>query len=552
MRSTQEPDVLVVGSGASGSFAALELTRQGLSVQIIEAGREIVAEDTGGDEAKGGDSTSLDLRARVRATLRGQHIQARAGLFNDLVSDFYVNDRRHPYTTPREAPYLWFRGRQAGGRLHTYGRVLSRWSDDDFRMFSRTGAGVDWPICHDDLAPYYAEVEELLGICGQSDQIETLPDSVCAHPSRLTEAEAFFKQAVESRDPARRVVARRYTLPEEGPVPKPLAAALATGRLDIRYNMTAREVLIDPDTGQAVGVACIDSVTRKEHVFRASAVVLSASAIESVRLLLNSGPSGGGGLGNSSGMLGRYFADQLHCIAVGTMPRFRGYAETDAASGDPAGIFIPRLLPEEAGGRPRTYMFQGKIARTPVPKDAPSRFTFMGYGQMTPDRDNRVTLDPKRRDTLSIPIPRIRCAISSGDEATLRLMQDALEEMVADAGGELDFIGSPLGLTEMGKGAFPDSGFALRQAFRVLFPRSMAMGSAVHESGGARMGADPRSSVLDPWCRLHDAPNILVTDAAAFPTGGVSGTTLTIMAMTVRACRQLAKDLGSGQTRPAA
>nr|WP_245605437.1 GMC family oxidoreductase [Roseibacterium elongatum] len=539
----------MVGSGAAGCFAALELTRQGLRVQIIEAGREIVAGDTGSDDTKGADSSSLNLRARVRATLQGQHIQARAGVFNDRAAAFYVNDRRHPYKTPRDAPYLWFRGRQAGGRLHTYGRVLSRWSDDDFRMFSRTGTGVDWPICHDDLAPYYAEVEAFLKICGQTDHVETLPDSVCSHPSRMTEAEAFFKQAVESRDPARRVVPRRYAMAEDGPVPKPLAAALATGRLDIRYNMTAREVLVDPDSGQATGVACIDTVTKQEHVFRAAAVVLSASAIESVRLLLNSGPPEGGGLGNSSGVLGRYFADQLHCIASGTLPRFRGYAENATASGDPAGIFIPRLLPKAAGGRHRSYMFQGKIARTPVPKDAPSKFTFMGYGQMTPDRDNRVTLDPTRRDALSIPIPRIRCAISSKDEGTLRAMQGGLEEMVADAEGELDFIGSPLGLTEMGKGAFPDSGFVLRQAFRVLFPRSMSMGSAVHESGGARMGADPRSSVLDPWCRLRDAPNILVTDAAAFPTGGVSGTTLTIMALTVRAARQLAKDLRSGHPR---
>lgn len=531
----------------------MELTRQGLRVLMIEAGPEIGPKDFEQHQDKPAPNGNINLGARIRATLRGQHVQARVSLFDDRIAPFYVNDRRNPYTTPRNAPYLWFRGRQGGGRLRTFGRVLMRWSDDDFRMHSRTGTGVDWPISHDDLAPYYAEVERFLGIHGQNDGVETVPDSVCVQPSHLTEAEAYFKQAVEQRDPARRVVSRRYMMPERDRVPKPLAEALATGRLTIRYNMAARSVLTDPETGRATGVTCIDTVTGREETYHAAAIVVSASAVESVRLLLNSGKPGAGGLGNGSGQLGRYFMDQLPCLAVGTLPRFRGCAEDPMAPSDPdpfyhfpGGIFIPRRLPQDGDASPRTYTFQGKIARTPVPQDAPSKFTFMGYGQMVPNRDNRITLDPRKRDAWSIPAPRIRCAISAEDESTLRTLQGALTDMISDAEGELEFIGSPLGLTEMGRGAFPEAGFLIRQAFRRLFPRTMAMGTAIHESGGARMGTDPRASVLDPWCRLRDAPNVLVTDAAAFPTGGVTGTTLTIMAVTLRACRQLASDMQNG------
>jgi choline dehydrogenase-like flavoprotein len=531
----------------------MELTRQGLRVLMIEAGPEICRKDFEHLESKPTPSGTINLGARIRATLRGQHVQARVSLFNDRIAPFYVNDWRNPYTTPRDAPYLWFRGRQGGGRLRTFGRVMMRWSDDDFCMFSRTGKGVDWPISYQDLAPYYAEVERFLGIHGQRDDVETVPDAVCAYRSHLTEAEEHFKRSVEQRDPARRVVSRRYMMPERDRVPKPMATALATGRLTVQYNMVARSVLTDPATGRAIGVTCTDAVTGKERVYHAAALVICASAIESVRLLLNSGKPGKGGLGNSSGQLGRYFMDQLPCLAVGTMPPFQGCEDDPTAPSEsdpfyhfPGGIFIPRRLPRNGDSQPRNYAFQGKIARTPVPADAHSKFTFMGYGEMMPSRDNWIKLDPKKRDEWSLPAPRIRCAISPQDENTLQTLQSALTDMISDADGELDFIGSPLGLIEMGRGAFPEEGFIIRQTFRRLFPRTMRMGTAIHESGGARMGEDPRSSVLDPWCRLRDVPNILVTDAAAFPTSGVTGPTLTIMAVTLRACRKLARDMCVG------
>ncbi len=177
-------DVIVVGSGAAGSFAARELTAQGLKTLILEAGPAIGAKDF--DPAKKSPVSDINIWERARATLRGQGVQARAAFFAQRVAHFFVNDRKNPYTTPKDAPFLWIRGRQTGGRLHSFGRVLLRWTDDDFRTQTRTGKGKDWPISYADLAPYYTEVEETLGLYGRTEGIETFPDGSYAHQAQYS------------------------------------------------------------------------------------------------------------------------------------------------------------------------------------------------------------------------------------------------------------------------------------------------------------------------------------------------------------------------------
>ncbi|WP_267549410.1 GMC oxidoreductase [Rhizobium rhizogenes] len=543
-------DALVIGSGAAGSFAAKELTAQGLSVLLLEAGPAVTPGDFDPNRKKA-PASSINIWERARATLKGQPIQARAAFFTERFSHFFVNDRKNPYTTPKDAPFLWIRGRQGGGRLHSFGRVLLRWTDDDFRIKSKTGKGEDWPLSYDELAPYYAEVESSLGLYGNEDGVETLPDGVYAHPAKLTPAEETFKTEVEGRWPQRHVVSWRYIAPDAERTPKPLREALATGRLTIRHDAIVRRITTDQSGGKATGAEFIDCVTGRVETVRAALVVLSASPIESVRLLLNSAsdrhPQG---LGNSSGALGRYFMDQLPCLAFGSFSKANGWAVDDSAPTDPfynpsGGIFVPRFGEGDAGRD--DFDYQGSIGRAPTPDDQPARLAFFGFGRMLPYADNRITLDTRRKDAWGISVPHIRCVMGEEEHALLRRQEEVLIDMVRGVGGDLEFIGSPVGLREMGRGAFPDADPFSRFMFRTWFRKTMCMGAAIHETGGARMGSDPRNSVLNAHNQLWDVPNVIVTDASAFPGSGIAGTTLTVMALTIRACRNLVDQHRSGR-----
>ncbi len=539
-------DALVVGSGAAGSFAAKELTAQGLSVLLLEAGPSIGPKDFDPARKKAAQK-DINIWERARATANGQPVQARAVFFKEWMSHLFINDRRNPYTTPPDAPFLWIRGRQAGGRLHTFGRVLLRWSDDDFRQHARTGQGVDWPLSYEELDPFYAEVESYLGLYGQKDNVSTLPDGIYSKRATLTPAEEAFKAAVEGRWPQRRVVSWRYIAPETERVPRALRDAQATGHLTIRYNAVVRRITTDSHTGLATGAEFTDSATGATETVRASNVVVCASPIESIRLLLNSASSlHPHGLGNSSGTLGRYFMDQLPSLAMGSFPPVSGWMKDDSAPADPfynasGGIFIPRFEPSGDASQSGDFAYQGAVGRTPVSSDTPARMAFFGYGRMLAHADNRVTLDRHKTDNWNIPVAHIRCVMSAGEREILARQEETLIEMIRQAGGDLEFIGSPLGLKEMGRGAYPDADIFSRLLFRKMFHRSMSMGAAIHETGGVRMGTSPETSVLNAWNQSWDVPNLLVTDASSFPTSGVAGTTLTVMALTTRACRRLAQ-----------
>lgn len=545
-------DALIVGAGAAGAFAARELTAQGLKVVQLEAGPRIGPEDF--DPKHRPRQSDINIVQRAIATLGGQWVQARAAFFDSRLRKLFTSDRKNPYSTPLDAPFVWIRSRQAGGRTHVFGRVLLRWTDDDFKLNARTGRGVDWPIAYSDIVPYYEEVERSLGIYGQPDNVPTLPDSIYTHEARMTEAETLFKAEVESRWPERKVVTWRYIGPEPTRVLKPLREAIASGNLDIRYNAIARRILTDEETGRAIGAEVVDSRTGEVSVVKARSVVLCASPIESVRLMLNSSSSRHpDGLGNSSGTLGRYFMDQLPSIAAGTFPKAKGWATADTAPPDPfygpsGGIFIPRFIGKDGASAGSDFDFQGSVGRSRTGATSDARFSFFGYGLMLPDPDNRITLDKRRKDAWGIPVPHIRAKIGSEDKAVLARQLDAMKEMITATGGKLEFIGSPLGLEETGRGAYPDADPLSRFLFRTMFSRTMVMGAAIHEAGGARMGARADQSVLNEWNQSWDVPNLLVTDASSFAGSGVSGTTLTIMALTVRACRHLAQQLKARST----
>lgn len=548
-------DAIVVGSGAAGSIAVKELTEQGMRVVLLEAGpfldeKDFLSHPDSSEKIKG-----MDIIERAKMALTGQIMQARAVGMSKEYKHLFINDKENPYTTPAGQYFLWIRGRQLGGRLHTFGRVLLRMSDFDFKAASRDGYGDDWPICYNDLAPYYDRVEQFIGIYGNEDHIPNLPDGKYILPSNLNQPEKKFKSQVESRWPERKVISWRFSAPNIKRIPLGVQAALDTGRLELRTNAVAKNLLIDPVTGKATGVAYIDRLSRELHYVHGNVVVLCASAIESVRLLLNStSKKHPDGVGNSTGILGRYFLEQTPSLISGTVPEFKGWEVDNTVPQDPlihpnsGGIYIPRFANLDNVSHKkfiRGFAYQGLIGRTFMPKDRPAQFGIMGFGEMLPRKENRITIDGRKRDVLGIPVPNIDCTFCDNDISLMSEQLRCIKEIVSDCGYNIDFSGTALGLDSPNT-VMPTSPWVLRLMLRLSFKKSVALGAAIHESGGARMGSDPTNSVLNSYNQCWDANNVFVTDASCFVTGGTVGPTLTIMALTARACEYIAREYKKG------
>jgi choline dehydrogenase-like flavoprotein len=545
-------DALVIGSGAAGSFAAKELTQRGFEVLLLEAGPAITEDDFKVPEQP--RQKGINITSRALAVLKGQYIQARIGFFGDQFKHLFVNDWKNPYTTPPEDFYLWIRGRQLGGRLHLYGRVLLRMTDYDFKAASRDGYGEDWPISYADIAPYYDRVEEFMGLYGTHDNIPNLPDGKYSHTPKLTAVEQAFKAKVEANWPERSVISWRYAAPNLKRVPLPILAAKETGRLTIRTDAVVKRITVDPASGKATGAEFIDRLTKKTETVSANVVVLCASTIESVRLLLNSAsPKHPNGLANSTGLLGRYFMDQCPSQVYGTLPGTNGYEHDDSAPPDPfygpaGGVYIPRFQNLDTVTNPkfkRGFAFQGAIGRGSTPDGSPAIFGIMGFGETLPYYENCITLSRRRKDAWGIPAPHIRCALLQNEHELLCEQVRSIQEMVNACGYKIIFSGSTLGL-ENEKDVFPDADWFSRFMFRKSFKKSLAVGAAIHECGGARMGDDPAKSVINSYNQAWDVKNLFVTDGSCFPSSGTVGPALTIMALTARACDYIANEYKTG------
>lgn len=544
-------DVIVVGSGASGSIAVKELTERGLEVLLVEAGRDITEADFVPPPPTPPKAMGVGIVARARAALRGQPVQARRAFYSDKTTPFLVNDFENPYRSSGQ-DFLWIRGRQLGGRLHAYGRVLLRMSDYDFAGGATTHTTASpWPITYADVEPWYDRVEEFLGLYGNDDHIPVLPDGKYRGGSNLARMEADFADKVQERWPGRRSVAWRFAAPNLDRIPVGIVAAKQTGRLTIRTDAVVRRVDVDDATGKATGVTFVDRLTKREETATADIVMLCASTIESLRILLNSGSTRHpDGLANSSGLVGHYFMDQTPGLVFGSNPRFRGFERDLGAPPDPyygpsGGVYIPMIEDDRSPARfVGGYAVQGVMGRMPLPADAPSAFGMMSFGEMLPARGNRVTLDRRVKDAWGMPAPRIDIALSDNERALLREQVRGVREMVEYTGGVVNFAGSSLGLDS--PKVFPDADPFSRLVFRAAFKKSLAIGAAIHECGGARMGADPADSVLNSFNQAWDVPNLFVTDASSYVTNGIVGPTLTIMALTARTCEYIAREHATG------
>ena len=555
-------DAIVVGSGATGGFAAKELTERGLEVLVLEAGPAL-DEELFHRPPRQKEVGSWD---RIKgALLRGQPIQARHSWYSPDNSFLFVNDLQNPYTTPPDDFYLWVRSRQVGGRFLSWGRVAVRMSDYDFKAASHDGIGEDWPICYDELVPYYEKVEEFLKIVGSTEGVPNLPDGKYAAHAGLAKVEQQFKQAVEPQWPGSKVIPWRYVPKDATPADAsgekrtttPLAAAAATGRLTLRPDAVVRQVNIDPTTGKARGVTWIDAKTKRSVEASANVVVVCASTVESIRLLLNSAcAKHPDGVGNASGTLGRYFMDQCPALLFGTIPGSHGWELVDGTGPDDnhGGIYIPKFMNMgDDGSRDfaRGFNLQGMAGRYFMPDELPTVFGLTGQGEMLPYPDNTVTLDPRKKDAWGIPAAHIRVSMRDNEYKLLQCEVDTMREMVKAAGWNIDFLSSLLGL-EAPNGLMPHASRFERFMFRRAYRKSMAIGAAIHECGGARMGSDPSRSVLNAYNQSWDVPNLFVTDSSCFATNGTCGPTLTTMALTTRACEFIAREYQGSPDMPSA
>lgn len=500
-------DAIVVGSGATGGWAAKELTEAGLRVALLEAGPEVPPAAPAADPL-------LDSRR--------QQVQARCYAYDEGSAHLFVDDLDNPYAAPEDAPFAWIRSRLVGGRLHTWGRTSVRMSDRDFKAAGGDGIGEEWPISYADLAPHYDRVERFLRVCGEAAGCEQMPDGSFLEPPPPASAERAFAAQVERRWPTRRVTPARIA---KAPPQALLDAARATGRLALMADSVASRVVLDPDGARAVGVAFVGRSSGREEEVRAPLVVLCASTIESTRLLLNSATEQHpDGLGNSSGALGHYLMDHTYGVGIDGVAPWRWRPGGGRSS---HGCLIPafRNVTEPGADFVRTYGVELQIESPAGGRLASMRARRSGtawmraFGEVLPSFENRVEVDPGKTDAWGIPTVRIHCRYGENERRMAADQHRCLEEMAAAAGWEVETSEAELG----------------------------PPGLSVHEVGTARMGSDPASSVLDRHNRCWDVPNLYVTDGACFTSSGSQNPTLTMMAITVRACEFIVAALKRGE-----
>ncbi|HXG66581.1 MAG TPA: GMC family oxidoreductase [Blastocatellia bacterium] len=559
-------DAIVVGSGATGGWAAKELTEKGMRVVVLEAGRKL---DPMKDFREHTWPYELQYRGNIPQTQlfkERQRIQSKCYACDEYGHHFFVDDVDNPYTTPDGKPFDWIRGRQVGGRTIMWGRQTYRLSDFEFKAASRDGYGEDWPISYKDLEPYYDKVEAFIGVSGNPENLPQLPDGKFLPPMKMTCGEMLLKRAVESRWKERRVTIGRAAILtqkhngraachwcghcERGCTTasyfsspgSTLPAAEKTGRLTLRPNAVVSHIIVDTNTGKAKGVAFIDRVTKKAHEVFGKVVVLCASTIESTRLLFNSATrQHPNGLGNSSGVLGHYLMDHTYSVSVGGVVPAVAKFPYNYDDGRANGVYIPKfrnISPETKHPKfLRGYGIQASVQRSMLPvtvknipgfgsefkrlvreADAPAPFWIGAFGEMLPRFENTVTVNKDVKDAWGIPVAHIDCAYSDNEREMARDQIETLKEMAHEAGFEVHFAN----------------------------PYLAPPGLCIHEVGTARMGNDPKTSVLNKFNQSWDVKNLFVTDGACFVSIGCQNPTDTMMAITARACDYIVDEYKKG------
>ena len=533
-------DAIVVGSGAAGGWAAKELTEAGLRVLLLEAGPER-------KPAGAARAWATRLWRHARGAQPVQELQPKYWIKDP---DLFVKDVEHGYSTPPEKPFAWIRGRQLGGRTPLWGGVTLRLSDHELAASERDGRGPSWPIRYRDLAPWYDRTESFLGIHGSREGLPQLPDGRFVGARPLTRAERRFGDRVAAVWPDRRLIpSRGLALDRWGggetqltSAAASIEAARATGRLRVRTGAAVSHLIPGGRTGEggAGGVLFVDAATGSAHAARARLIVLCASTIETVRILLTTRMEHPELPVSESDCLGRCLMDK---VVLGTIVEVDGVPCDPPAPFTAADQFLVPRFQNLTGAEPYLGGFGlwGGIQRRGFAgrRGRPALGLVMAYGEMLPRYDNRVELDGDRGGD-GLPGVRISCALGDNERTMREAMGAAVEEMVRAGGGR----------TVRRFAAFAHLPGLLGLPARMeTFWSAPPPGAAVHEVGGARMGSDPGASVVDARNRCWGMPNVLVTDGACWPTSGWQYPTLTIMALTARACSLAAADLRRGELR---
>ena len=554
-------DAIVVGSGMTGGWAAKELTEKGLKTLVLEAGPPTVPERDYVEHVPSWEMKFRGMRDRRRLQ-EDQPIQSTCYACDEWSAKFFVSDKENPYTTEAGKPFSWIRGRQVGGRSIMWGRQVYRWSDLDFEANLREGIAIDWPIRYADLAPWYDYVEDFIGISGEALGLSHLPDSRFLPAMKLNCAEVVVRHAIAKHFGGERLLtigrAAVLTAPHRGraachycgpcergcitrsyfsSVNATLPAAQQTGRMTLRPNSVVHSVSFDPKSRRAIGVRVIDAGTHESIEFQGKVIFLCASALESARILLNSTTSEfPNGLANSSGELGRNLMD--HVKGGGATAIIPGNENHVVIGRRPNGIYVPRFRNVKTNQKEflRGYGFEGGghregwqrgILQTGFGTDfkrslkqpGPWRFSFQGYGECLPSHGNYVELDEEKVDAWGIPVLKIHCAWGDNERAIRRDMAATAAEMLDSAGA--------------------------RQI--QPFIDDDPPGFSIHEMGTARMGRDPKTSVLNSFNQAHDVKNLFITDGGAMASSSCVNPSLTYMALTARACDYAVRQMKNGE-----
>lgn len=545
-------DVVVVGSGAAGGTAAYVLVNRGLNVLMLEAGRMLTPARDFATHAMPWD---LPFRGSGKP---GEY----DGLWkiSEYTANLYTNPRKETYDSPDK--FHWTRLRAVGGRTNTWGRSCFRHGPLDFKTKSQQGFGEDWPIGYEEIEPYYDRVERLVGIAGSKDNYFNMPDGVyCgpAHKPRCTDV-LLMERAPKVGIPV--VANRTANLSVDydgrpachycGECGRGCCVAARFSSLDVivpklrakpnftmRTNAAVYQVLVD-GSGKAKGVSFFDSVTNRYQEVMAKAVVLAASTVESCRIMLNSKsrfhPNG---IGNSSGLIGHYVTDTVKSgPVVGVLPRLRNRDRENEDGAGGSHVTIPRFNYDRKNNYHGGYFLLGgggfgrgissaggdtlwgRELKRQIRSQYGATMSFRGYGECLPDYDNYFEIDPANKDQFGIPQVRFHTSAKDNERRMSEDMYGWIETLLKACGAEI----------------LPYRKF--------IEP----MGDATHEAGAARMGDDPKTSVLNRYSQSHDVRNLFVTDASCFCSSpGTHGITTLIMALGWRASEYLADSMKRGE-----
>jgi len=551
-------DVCIVGSGAGGGMAAYALTKAGARVVMLEAGPRWFA-----------SKDSKMLVPNYATPHRGAAIHGRPfGEFDACDGGWEIDGE--PYTRAPGTQFSWWRARMLGGRTNHWGRISLRFGPDDFRRKSLDGLGDDWPIGYDDVKPYYDQVDRLIGLYGSNEGLRNAPDGIFMPPPKPRCYELLVKKASDKLNvtciPARLSI---ITKPLNGRMachycgqcnrgcqvkanfssPDVLIApALATGKLTLLTNAMAREVTTGPD-GLATGVSYIDKNTGLDEHVRARVVVLSASAMETARLLLNS-KSGRfpNGLANSSGIVGKYLTDTTGASVGGFVPAMMDHVPHNHDGVGGMHVYMPWWLDNSKLDFPRGYHIEvwggpgqpgagfgggiqrhngggyGKQLKADYRKYYGATIGFDGRGEMIPNEDSYCELDPTTVDKFGIPVLRFHWKFTDHEYNQAKHMQETFRALIEAMGGTPN---GPMPSRERGYGL-------------------AAGGTIIHELGGARMGSDPKASVVNANCQAHDVKNLFVADGSPFVSQADKNPTWTILALSWRTSDYIAQQRKAG------